>query len=31
MTENIRKDLDDANKDCGGFVDLHKAFYTIDH
>ena len=31
MTENIRKELDDANKDCGGFVDLHKAFYTIDH
>ena len=30
-TENIRKALDDANIDCGVFVDLQKAFDTVDH
>ena len=31
ITENIRKDLDDGNIDCGVFVDLQKAFDTVDH
>ena len=31
ITENIRKALDDGNIDCGVFVDLQKAFDTVDH
>ena len=31
ITENIRKDLDDGNIDCGVFVDLQKAFDTVNH
>ena len=31
ITENIRKALDDGNIGCGVFVDLQKAFDTIDH
>ena len=31
ITENIRKDLDDGNIDCGVFVDLQKAFDTVSH
>ena len=31
ITENIRKALDDGNIGCGVFVDLQKAFYTVDH
>ena len=31
MTENIRKALDDGNIGCGIFVDLQKAFDTVDH
>ena len=31
ITENIRKALDDGNTGCGVFVDLQKAFDTIDH
>ena len=31
ITENIRKDLDDGNIGCGVFVDLQKAFDTVDH
>ena len=30
-TENIRKALDDRNIGCGVFVDLQKAFDTVDH
>ena len=30
ITENIRKALD-GNIDCGVFVDLQKAFNTVDH
>ena len=30
-TENIRKALDDRNIGCGVFVDLKKAFDTVDH
>ena len=30
-TENIRKALDDGNTGCGVFVDLQKAFDTVDH
>ena len=31
ITENIRKAPDDGNIDCGVFVDLQKAFDTVDH
>ena len=31
ITENIRKALDDGNIGCGVFVDLEKAFDTVDH
>ena len=31
VTENIRKVLDDGNIGCGVFVDLQKAFHTVDH
>ena len=31
ITENIRKSLDDGNVCCGIFVDLQKAFDTVDH
>ena len=31
ITENIRKALDDGNIGCGVFVDLQKAFHTVDH
>ena len=31
ITENIRKALDGGNTGCGVFVDLPKAFYTVDH
>ena len=31
ITENIRKVLDDGNTGCGVFVDLQKAFDTVDH
>ena len=31
ITENIRKALDDGNIGCGIFVDLQKAFDTVDH
>ena len=31
ITENIRKALDDGNIGCGVFVDLPKAFDTVDH
>ena len=31
ITENIRKALDDGNIGCGVFVDLPKAFDTLDH
>ena len=31
ITENIRKAPDDGNVDCGIFVDLQKAFDTVDH
>ena len=31
ITENIRKALDDGNMGCGVFVDLQKAFDTVDH
>ena len=30
ITENTRKALDDGNMDCGVFVDLQKAFDTVD-
>ena len=31
ITENIRKALDDGNTGCGVFVDLQKAFDTVDY
>ena len=31
ITENIRNALDDGNIGCGVFVDLQKAFETVDH
>ena len=31
ITENIRKALDNGNIGCGVFVDLQKAFDTVDH
>ena len=31
ITENIRKALDDGNMGFGIFVDLQKAFDTVDH
>ena len=31
ITENIRKALGDGNVGCGVFVDLQKAFHTVDH
>ena len=31
ITENIRKALDVGNIGCGVFVDLQKAFDTVDH
>ena len=31
ITENIRKALDHGNIGCGVFVDLQKAFDTVDH
>ena len=31
VTENIRKALDGGNIGCGIFVDLQKAFNTVDH
>ena len=31
VTENIRKALDKGNIGCGGFVDLQKAFDTVDY
>ena len=31
ITENIRKSLDNGNIGCGVFVDLKKAFDTVDH
>ena len=31
ITENIRKVVDDGNIGCGVFVDLQKAFDTVDH
>ena len=31
ITENMRKALDDGNVVCQVFVDLQKAFDTVDH
>ena len=31
ITKNIRKALHDGNIGCGVFVDLQKAFDTVDH
>ena len=31
ITENLRKALDDRNMDCEVFVDLQKAFETVEY
>ena len=31
VTENVRKALDKGNIDCGVFINLQKAFDTVDH
>ena len=31
ITENVRKAIDDGNVGCGIFLDLQKAFDTVDH
>ena len=31
LTEDSRKDLDEGNIGCGIFVDLRKAFDTVEH
>ena len=31
ITENMKKELDEENIGCGVFVDLQKAFDTVDH
>ena len=31
ITENVRKALDDGNIGCGVFVNLQKAFDSVDH
>ena len=31
LTECIRKNLDEGNIGCGIFIDLHKAFDTVEH
>ena len=31
LTEDIRKNLDEGNIGCGIFVDLQKAFGTVEH
>ena len=31
LTENIRKNLDEGNIDCGILFDLQKAFDTVEH
>ena len=31
LTELIKKQLDDGNYDCGIFIDLQRAFDTVDH
>ena len=31
LTENIRKNLDEGNIGCGIFVNLQKAFNTVEH